>query len=106
MDSVIQQNASATEEMASTAEELSSQAMQLQDVISFFKLDDSGDTENDRQMDDSPYATRVRAPQPQEVIQEQPELLNYGVKTVKKLPGFKLDLDDQGRIEDNEFEKY
>jgi methyl-accepting chemotaxis protein len=34
---VIQQNASATEEMASTAEELSSQAEQLQETISFFK---------------------------------------------------------------------
>jgi methyl-accepting chemotaxis protein len=37
---VIQQNASAAEEMASTAEELSSQAEQLQSTISFFRLDD------------------------------------------------------------------
>jgi len=38
MDKVIQQNAAASEEVASTAEELSSQAVQLQKVISFFKL--------------------------------------------------------------------
>jgi methyl-accepting chemotaxis protein len=39
MDKVIQQNAAASEEVASTAEELSSQAVQLQKIVSFFKLD-------------------------------------------------------------------
>jgi len=42
LDQVIQQNASAAEEMASTAEELSSQAVQLQETISFFKMDEGG----------------------------------------------------------------
>ena len=42
LDQVIQQNASASEEMSSTSEELSSQAVQLQDTISFFKLNDTG----------------------------------------------------------------
>ncbi|MGE5680975.1 MAG: hypothetical protein ACM34K_08865, partial [Bacillota bacterium] len=41
LNTVIQQNASASEEMASTAEELSSQAEQLIETISFFKVDDS-----------------------------------------------------------------
>ncbi|MBF0449712.1 MAG: MCP four helix bundle domain-containing protein [Candidatus Magnetomorum sp.] len=41
LDQVIQQNASASEEMSSTSEELSSQALQLQDTIAFFKLNDS-----------------------------------------------------------------
>ncbi|WP_243546978.1 methyl-accepting chemotaxis protein [Pseudodesulfovibrio tunisiensis] len=40
LDKVIQQNASASEEVASTSEELSGQAVQLQQVIRFFKLDD------------------------------------------------------------------
>ena len=40
LDQVIQQNASAAEEMASTAEELSGQAAQLQQSISFFKMDE------------------------------------------------------------------
>ena len=38
LDTVIQQNASASEEMASMAEELSGQAVQLSDAMSFFKL--------------------------------------------------------------------
>ena len=41
LDTVIQQNASASEEMASMAEELSSQAVQLTETMSFFKVDDS-----------------------------------------------------------------
>jgi methyl-accepting chemotaxis protein len=39
LDQVVQQNASASEEMASTAEELSSQALQLQETVSYFRLD-------------------------------------------------------------------
>ncbi|WP_242012231.1 methyl-accepting chemotaxis protein [Pseudodesulfovibrio cashew] len=42
LDKVIQQNASASEEVASTAEELSGQAVQLQESIRFFKLDGYG----------------------------------------------------------------
>lgn len=38
LDKVIQQNASASEEVASTAEELSGQAVQLQEAFRFFKL--------------------------------------------------------------------
>ncbi len=40
LDTVIQQNASASEEMASMAEELSGQAVQLTETMSFFKLGD------------------------------------------------------------------
>ncbi len=39
LDQVVQQNASASEEMASTAEELSGQALQLQETVSYFRLD-------------------------------------------------------------------
>jgi len=42
LNQVVQQNASAAEEMSSTAEELSSQAVQLQETISFFKIDKDG----------------------------------------------------------------
>jgi methyl-accepting chemotaxis protein len=41
LDRVIQQNAGASEEMAATSEQLLSQAGQLQELISFFKLDSS-----------------------------------------------------------------
>jgi methyl-accepting chemotaxis protein len=40
LDQVIQQNASASEEMASTSEELSSQAVQLQQAMSFFRIEE------------------------------------------------------------------
>jgi methyl-accepting chemotaxis protein len=39
LDQVIQENAGSAEEMASTTEELAAQANQLQEVISFFKVD-------------------------------------------------------------------
>ena len=42
LDEVVQQNASASEELAATSEELSSQSVQLQNNVSFFKLDSSG----------------------------------------------------------------
>jgi methyl-accepting chemotaxis protein len=42
LDKVIQQNASASEEVASTSEELSGQAVQLQEVIRFFKIGGQG----------------------------------------------------------------
>jgi methyl-accepting chemotaxis protein len=39
LDKAAQQNASGSEQLAATAEELSGQAMQLQQVMSFFKVD-------------------------------------------------------------------
>lgn len=42
LDQVIQQNAATSEELASTSEELSGQAMQLQDSITFFKVENYG----------------------------------------------------------------
>jgi len=39
LDKAAQQNASGSEELAATAEELSGQAMQLQEVMAFFKVD-------------------------------------------------------------------
>jgi methyl-accepting chemotaxis protein len=42
LDQLIQQNTGASELMASTSEELASQARQLQEVIAFFKVDESG----------------------------------------------------------------
>ena len=41
LDTVSQQNASGSEELAATAEEMSAQAEKLQEVIGFFKLDES-----------------------------------------------------------------
>ena len=41
LDHVIQQNASASEQMSATSEELAQQSVQLQEIISFFILNDS-----------------------------------------------------------------
>jgi methyl-accepting chemotaxis protein len=41
LNKATQQNASASEELAATAEEMGGQAAQLQDLMSFFRLDDS-----------------------------------------------------------------
>lgn len=43
LDEVIQQNASASEELASMAEELSGQARSMSDTVAFFKLKDAAD---------------------------------------------------------------
>lgn len=39
MDQITQQNAPASEDLASASEEMNSQAQQLQEMMSFFKLD-------------------------------------------------------------------
>jgi methyl-accepting chemotaxis protein len=41
LDKATQQNAASAEQLAATSEELSSQAMQLQNAVAFFKLDES-----------------------------------------------------------------
>jgi len=59
VDQVTQQNASAAEELASTSEEMASQAECLQQVISFFKMDDY--SENRTYRSPSKPAPRVMA---------------------------------------------
>ncbi|MBB4199732.1 methyl-accepting chemotaxis protein [Rhodoblastus sphagnicola] len=44
LDQVTQQNAGASEEMSATSEELASQAEELQSSISFFKVEDNGES--------------------------------------------------------------
>ena len=48
LDQVIQQNASASEEMAGMAEELSGQALQLKEMMRVFRLSDESDAEPSR----------------------------------------------------------
>jgi methyl-accepting chemotaxis protein len=49
LNQATQQNASASEELAATAEEMGSQAEQLQELMSFFQLDDGGTPPASRQ---------------------------------------------------------
>jgi methyl-accepting chemotaxis protein len=109
LDQVIQQNAGATEEMSSTSEELATQAQQLQETISFFKLDETQGTRNVRQVHNLSQANRVThaVPKQQKMVRQQPELLKNKPQSVKELPGVNLDLGRKGNgAADSEFEQY
>jgi methyl-accepting chemotaxis protein len=99
LDQVIQQNAGASEQMSSMAEELSSQAEQLQSTISFFR------TGNDRVF--------KPAERPAVVKKHRQGVLGAGKgrETGAKgheVPstGFALSMDDSGKGDDMEFERY
>nr|WP_320049761.1 hypothetical protein [uncultured Desulfuromonas sp.] len=94
LDQVIQQNASAAEEMASTSEELNAQAGQLQDTISFFKLESVGGKR--------PAINRVavRAPQLKGPLQKKPATVP------KDSSGLMLDMGSGKDSLDSEFEEY
>lgn len=66
LDKVAQTNASASEQLAATSEEMSSQAVQLQNVVSFFKLGDGRDgaSSTDFINSSSSSITSVTAPAP------------------------------------------
>ena len=104
LDTVIQQNASASEEMASTTEELSSQAEQLKDTISFFTLD-SGQTRNVRSISHAA---------PKQIASKRPAIAHMdfqkpgkAAKSGKKAGGLNLQLGQAGVDSlDDEFEKY
>jgi len=94
LDQVIQQNASATEEMASTSEELSSQALQLQDTIAFFKVEETKRKEDRRVM-----KAHYKIPQ-------QPNTMITIPKNGNGKPtGIALDLGSQDKL-DEEFERF
>ncbi len=68
LDNVVQQNASASEEMASTSTDLAGQASQLQQTISFFKIDGSMHAAPPRM--NRPASRKAAAPKPR--IQAKP----------------------------------
>ncbi len=61
LNQTTQQNASASEELAATAEEMSSQTEQLQSVMTFFKLDDNGNTSFRHNAAPRPATTKTAA---------------------------------------------
>jgi methyl-accepting chemotaxis protein len=61
LDTVIQQNASSSEELASTAEELAAQAALLSETVSYFKLDSGGQDSQKGESEDKPSG-EARAP--------------------------------------------
>ncbi|HOF58884.1 MAG TPA: methyl-accepting chemotaxis protein [Syntrophorhabdaceae bacterium] len=96
LDHVIQHNASATEEMASTSEELSSQALQLQDTIAFFKVE-----ETVKKRTDEKRVMRTRFKVPQHQSTAIPIIKNGNGNPV----GVALDLGSNDKL-DEEFERF
>ncbi|MCK4517099.1 MAG: methyl-accepting chemotaxis protein, partial [Spirochaetaceae bacterium] len=100
LDTVIQQNSTASEEMASTSEELAGQAEQMQDVISFFKVNGNGKSWKNRENPAvatpvaSVGATRTRG-----------QLIST-VKRVGDNRSVPQNLSGEGDEKDSEFEEY
>ncbi len=95
LDQVVQQNASASEEMASTAEELSSQALQLQDTVSYFRL--NGLTGRPR-----PAPKALAAPRPAQA-KARPTVLKPAAKA-PRAKGVVLDM--AAEADDGDFERF
>ncbi|WP_338667504.1 methyl-accepting chemotaxis protein [Pseudodesulfovibrio methanolicus] len=91
MDKVIQQNAAASEEVASTAEELSSQAVQLQKIVSFFKLGGRAYV---------PAANKVKVSKP-----KAKAIGGGALKPVAGPPSGGMDL-EMGDMDDGDFERF
>ncbi len=116
LDQVIQQNASATEEMASTSEELSGQAEQLQQIIQFFKVDDSGSGTRYGQRKKTVNKTeKLHKPQKANVAHivrgEKTEKKATGKNSAEKKYGHNIELTESEselpqEYDDSEFEKY
>jgi methyl-accepting chemotaxis protein len=103
MDKVIQQNAAASEEVASTAEELSSQAVQLQKVISFFKLGgaDYVPSANKVTVTKSKDKSKGKA-KPQAIGRQAPKAAASDAAE-SEAGGLSLDMDD---MDDGDFERF
>ncbi|WP_018125273.1 methyl-accepting chemotaxis protein [Desulfovibrio oxyclinae] len=91
LDTVVQQNASVSEEVASTSETLSAQSEQLQQTVSFFKLGNSGPVVVSSRDSGKPRAPKTGAGKTKEK------------KAAASLPSGGKDLDMGG---DEEFERF
>ncbi len=99
LDQVIQQNASASEEMASTSEELSSQAEQLQNAIAFFKVDAQAGV----RVRNTPQA---RAKQKQMNLPPPKKNVSNTKKVATAAGGLDLDLGEVSSKLDDAFERF
>ncbi|RJP83709.1 MAG: HAMP domain-containing protein [Desulfobacteraceae bacterium] len=99
LDQVIQQNAAASEQLSSTSEELASQASQLQDVISFFKIDE--------RLLQSNYAVTPPPTLPEKMPAKPPKRKPVHKKSPPSGIMIEMGKDDKGGdYLDSEFEQY
>lgn len=113
LDQVIQQNAAASEELASTAEEMAGQGQQLQDTISFFKVEQNNLSPMAKKR---PKREEETKPQAHRYQVEKPHLTHHGGSATKYVAraldenndeaGVKLRLDDVDGLDDQDFERY
>ena len=112
LNQVVQQNASAAEEMSSTSEELSSQALQLQETIAFFKIDDTGVSKSAQAQAALDTKKKITAGKAQVAHLSHHDALKAPVGKVSHGPkpaGVILSLgeaDTRGDSKDEEFERY
>jgi methyl-accepting chemotaxis protein len=96
LDTVTQKNASAAEEMSATSEELAAQAQQMQDIISFFKVDGSISSSSHALPAPSAPATHSQKRTP-------PRIAHKKTAAIEPAGGVNLDLSEGS---DNQFEAY
>jgi methyl-accepting chemotaxis protein len=109
LNQVVQQNASAAEEMSSTSEELSSQAVQLQESISFFKVDKHSANKTATVARTAKIGHLSPKPQAGKVHHDVPPVIKGRDNGDAKKTGAIIDLHDaeaKGDARDNEFESY
>jgi methyl-accepting chemotaxis protein len=102
MDSVVQQNASASEELASTAEELEGQARHLGDTIRFFKqADGAARAASVLHKEPTPRKDAIKAPSPKALIAETSAAGNVTAKQREVVPVSKA-----SDVKDTDFEEF
>jgi methyl-accepting chemotaxis protein len=110
LNQVVQQNASAAEEMSSTSEELSSQAMQLQEAISFFKINkDATTTKKSLSLKTAKVAHVISKPHVVNMHHDAPRVLKGRDESASRHAGVLIDMSDQETkedVKDGEFEQY
>ncbi|ORE90935.1 methyl-accepting chemotaxis sensory transducer, partial [Aurantimonas sp. 22II-16-19i] len=108
LDKVTQQNTSAAEEMASTSEELASQADQLQQAISYFRIEQTG--AGGMAMASAPRKANAGKKTPGFGVADLQETIRAAAPSMAgkrpakaKSGGFDLDLNDGGDELDSRF---
>jgi methyl-accepting chemotaxis protein len=104
LNQVVQQNSSAAEEMSSTAEELSGQAVQLQESISFFKIDKASTSS-------AAISKRAKPAPLSHVMKPHHDVpkMHKGKESVDKHGGVLIEMKDSdptGDAHDEEFERF
>jgi len=98
---VIQQNATAAEEMASTTEELSGQSDQLVGALGFFHTGEEGQASSTRTAAPKPAIRRAPA-----TPAKPPKPNGEGALKTAGKAGVRLSLKEHGDDLDKEFERY